>query len=141
MLYISILYQPLLNIQYIYLEIIVLKVLIKTISAFANDIDNWGGGYLVIGVKEENGKIIRPISDLKEDEIDTIQKELLQYCNYLKPKYIPQTETVYFDGKALLLIWCPGGYERPYQCPKKPTSKSKKLITSENYLVRLKLLI
>ena len=98
---------------------------LKTISAFANDIDNWGGGYLVIGVKEENGKIIRPISGLKEDEIDTIQKELLQYCNYLKPKYIPITEPVYFEGKALLLVWCPGGYERPYQCPKKPTSKSK----------------
>ena len=98
---------------------------LKTISAFANDIDNWGGGYLVIGVKEENGKIIRPISGLKDDEIDTIQKELLQYCNYLKPKYIPITEPVYFEGKALLLVWCPGGYERPYQCPKKPTSKSK----------------
>ena len=24
---------------------------LKTISAFANDIDNWGGGYIVIGVR------------------------------------------------------------------------------------------
>ncbi len=24
----------------------------------------------------------------------------------------------------VLLIWCPGGYERPYQCPKRPTSKN-----------------
>ena len=24
---------------------------LKTISAFANDIDNWGGGYIVIGAK------------------------------------------------------------------------------------------
>ena len=29
---------------------------LKTICAFANDIDNWGGGYLVIGVEEKNGK-------------------------------------------------------------------------------------
>lgn len=25
---------------------------LKTISAFANDIDNWGGGYIVIGAKK-----------------------------------------------------------------------------------------
>lgn len=28
-----------------------------TISAFANDIDNWGGGYVVIGVEEKKGKL------------------------------------------------------------------------------------
>ena len=28
---------------------------LKTITAFANDLDNWGGGYIVIGVEEENG--------------------------------------------------------------------------------------
>ena len=26
---------------------------LKTICAFANDIDNWGGDYLVIGVEED----------------------------------------------------------------------------------------
>lgn len=25
---------------------------LKTICAFANDVDNWGGGYLVIGVSD-----------------------------------------------------------------------------------------
>ena len=34
---------------------------LKTISAFANDIDNWGGGYIVIGAKEKDGKVIRPL--------------------------------------------------------------------------------
>ena len=97
---------------------------LKTISAFANDIDNWGGGYIVIGAKEENGKIARPISGLNEGSIDHIQKEILRYCRFLKPAYIPQSEPVYYEGKLLLLIWCPGGYERPYQCPKRPTSKS-----------------
>lgn len=95
---------------------------LKTISAFANDIDNWGGGYIVIGAKEENGKLVHPVSGLNEESIDHIQKGLLRYCNFLKPKYIPQSEPVIYEGKHLLLIWCPGGYERPYQCPKKPTS-------------------
>lgn len=100
---------------------------LKTISAFANDIDNWGGGYVVIGIKEENGRIVRPIKGLNENSIDHIQKELLKYCNYLKPKYIPQSEPVEFEGAHLLLVWCPGGYDRPYQCPKKPSSdKSEK---------------
>lgn len=97
---------------------------LKTISAFANDVDNWGGGYIVIGAEEENGRLIRPVSGLSNDSIDHIQKELLKYCNYLKPKYIPQSEPVQYDGKTLSLVWCPGGYDRSYQCSKKPTSSN-----------------
>lgn len=97
---------------------------LKTISAFANDMDNWGGGYIVIGAKEQSGKLVRPIIGLEETSIDYIQKDLLKYCNYLKPRYIPQSEPVIFEGKHLLLVWCPGGYDRPYQCPKRPTSNN-----------------
>ena len=42
--------------------------------------------------------------------------------------YIPQSEPVYFDGKLLLLVWCPGGYERPYACPKAPDTKNSEKI-------------
>lgn len=28
---------------------------LKTIFAFANDLDNWGGGYIVIGVSKKMG--------------------------------------------------------------------------------------
>lgn len=105
---------------------------LKTISAFANDIDNWGGGYVVIGIKEENGKIVRPIKGLNDNSIDHIQKELLRYCNYLKPKYFPQIEPVQYEGAHLLLAWCPGGYDRPYQCPKKPTSNN----SEKTYYIR-----
>lgn len=104
------------------------ETILKTVSAFANDIDNWGGGYIVIGAEEKNGKVVRPIKGLNPDSIDKIQKELLRYCKYLKPVYIPQTEPVYFDGKMLLLVWCPGGYERPYACPKAPNSKNSEKI-------------
>lgn len=101
---------------------------LKTISAFANDIDNWGGGYIVIGAGEENGVVKKPITGLPESAIDGIQKELLQYCKYLKPAYIPVTEPVIYDGKHLLLIWVPGGYERPYACPKDPHQKNSQKI-------------
>ena len=101
---------------------------LKTISAFANDIDNWGGGYIVIGAEEKNGKVVRPVKGINPDSVDRIQKDILKYCKYLRPVYIPQTEPVYFDGKMLLLVWCPGGYERPYACPKVPESKNSEKI-------------
>ena len=76
---------------------------LKTISAFANDIDNWGGGYIVIGAKEKDGKVVRPVKGISPDSVDKIQKELLKYCKYLRPVYLPQTEPVMFEGKMLLL--------------------------------------
>ena len=33
-----------------------------TICAFANDLDNLGGGYIIIGVEEENGMPKRPVA-------------------------------------------------------------------------------
>lgn len=105
---------------------------LKTISAFANDIDNWGGGYIVLGANEKDGKVVRPVKGIEPGSIDKIQKELLRYCKFLKPVYIPQTEPVNFDGKMLLLIWCPGGYERPYACPKYPSTKN----SEKNYYIR-----
>lgn len=105
---------------------------LKTISAFANDIDNWGGGYIVIGAEEKDGKVVRPVKGINPNSVDKIQKELLRYCKYIKPVYIPHAEPVYFDGKVLLLVWCPGGYERPYACPKTPDSKN----SEKKYYVR-----
>lgn len=96
-------------------------IILKTISAFANDINNQGGGYIIIGIKENNGKISYPFEGLKLEEIDKIKKEILRYCNFLKPKYLPETEIVKCQEKYLILICCPGGYERPYLCPKKPS--------------------
>ena len=53
---------------------------LKTISTFANDIDNWGGGYIVI------------VNGIDPNTVDRIQKEILRYCKFLKPVYIPLIE-------------------------------------------------
>ena len=55
--------------------------IIHSICAFAIDIDNWGGGYIVVGIEEINGMSKFPISGLEKNSIDNINKELLQYCN------------------------------------------------------------
>jgi ATP-dependent DNA helicase RecG len=33
---------------------------IHTMCAFANDLNNWGGGYIVIGIKADNGIPVLP---------------------------------------------------------------------------------
>ena len=48
-----------------------------TICAFANDIHNWGGGYIVVGVEEENGIPVLPPIGVDLKRIDGIQKELV----------------------------------------------------------------
>ena len=60
--------------------------IIHSICAFANDIDNWGGGYIVVGIEEINGMPKFPISGLEKNSIDNINKELLQYCNLIEPR-------------------------------------------------------
>ena len=51
---------------------------LKTICAFANDIDNWGGGYVVLGVEEDgNGRPQYPIKGLNINQVDDIMKDLL----------------------------------------------------------------
>lgn len=101
---------------------------VKTICAFANDLDNWGGGYIVIGVEECDGVPVHPVKGLEDEEIDHIQKDILRYCKMISPSYIPQSEPVSYEGKNVLVLWCPGGYDRPYRCPQKPTKKGSKSV-------------
>ncbi len=91
--------------------------IIHSICAFANDIDNWGGGYIVIGVNEKNGMPETPIAGLDTDSIDNINKELLQKCNLIEPRYLPLVETYEYEGEKVLVLWAPGGESRPYKCP------------------------
>ncbi len=51
------------------------EAIIHSISAFANDINNWGGGYIIIGIDEENGILLLPPTGLKYIEDNNKQKE------------------------------------------------------------------
>jgi ATP-dependent DNA helicase RecG len=91
--------------------------IIHTICAFANDINNWGGGYLIIGIEEEKGQPIFPPIGVPSQRIDEIQKELVNLSYRLRPNYHPIVAPIIFQEKVILLIWCPGGQTRPYQAP------------------------
>lgn len=90
---------------------------LHTMSAFANDFHNLGGGYLVIGIEEENGRPILPPVGLSPDSLDGIQKELLNLGYKIQPMYHPLCEPCEIDGKHVLLIRAPGGQTRPYKVP------------------------
>lgn len=49
---------------------------LHTICAFANDIGNEGGGYIVIGMEEENEMPRRPVTGLAKGYLDKIAREI-----------------------------------------------------------------
>lgn len=101
------------------------KLIMRTISAFANDFENLGSGYLVIGIEEENGMPTRPVFGFPPEQFDAIQKELLNYCNLIRPAYFPRVSLEEIDGKHVILIWATAGSNRPYEAPRDVTAKNK----------------
>ena len=93
------------------------EAVLHTICAFANDVNNWGGGYIVIGIAEKDGLPVFPPVGLSLTEITKIQKELLNLCHKMKPTYFPTVEVVNFQKQSILVIWVHGGVNRPYKAP------------------------
>lgn len=100
--------------------------ILRTICAFANDFENLGGGYVVIGQDcDESGRPVFPPAGLPDDQLDKIQRELLQYCNLIQPPYFPKLTLERFEERNLIVLWAPGGQTRPYKVPKKVTCQKK----------------
>ena len=90
----------------------------RTICAFANDFDNLGGGYILVGVEQdERGVAKRPVVGIEDGEIDCILKDMVAYNNKFDPFYQPRTFVESIDGKKVLAIWVPSGAYRPYAMP------------------------
>lgn len=63
---------------------------LHSICAFANDFHNLGGGYIVVGVAEENGRPQLPPVGLDSASFDAIQKEILSLgYSSIQPAYHP----------------------------------------------------
>lgn len=100
---------------------------LKTICAFANDIDNWGGGYLVIGVKDDQGQP-DSLPGVPKEKIDGYLKDMLNKCKRIQPEYMPITEVAEYQGKHFIIVWAPGGSIRPYSSPKNMAKDCKERI-------------
>jgi len=93
------------------------EAILRTICAFANDFNNFGGGYIIVGVEEKDGKPVFSPKGIDAEKIDTLQKDLLRLCSYLKPAYTPIVSLENYQEKTILIIWVPGGQTRPYSAP------------------------
>ncbi len=57
--------------------------ILHSICAFANDIDNWGGGYIIIGIEEESGMPSRLLMKEKRSSFYGYRVELTGLINVL----------------------------------------------------------
>ena len=96
-----------------------------SVCAFANDFDDLGGGYILVGVDSDDaGLAIRPVEGVPIEKIDGILQEMVGYNNKLSPYYMPRTSVEEVDGRQVMVIWCPAGINRPYSVPENVTAKS-----------------
>lgn len=94
-----------------------------SICAFANDIDNIGGGYIIVGVEENNGIAKRPVLGIPEENIDNIMKDMVGYDAKISPYYMSKVSHEIVDGQSILVIWVPAGIYRPYSVMESVVSK------------------
>ena len=104
----------------------------RSVCAFANDFDETGGGYIVVGVKEVNGRPVRPVVGIDPNQIEPIEKDMVGFNNLMQPYYQPRLYIEEADGKTILIIKVSAGERRPYKVPDQITAKQK----TYNYYIR-----
>jgi ATP-dependent DNA helicase RecG len=100
----------------------------RSICAFANDFDNIGGGYILVGVAEDEitKTAKRPVKGLTTAELSDIQRKMIGFNNLVQPAYHPHLFIEDVDNKQILVLWIPGGSSRPYQVPELVTAREKR---------------
>ena len=103
-----------------------------TICAFATDLDNTGGGYILVGVEQDdNGIAKRPVKGLPIEDIDDIMQDMVGYdakittSNLRSIAYNSRVSKEEVDGQYILVIWVPTGPNRPYCVPESVVAKGK----------------
>ncbi len=97
-----------------------------SVCAFANDFDNTGGGYILVGVEEKNGVAVRPVKGIEKYDVDLIQKEMVGYNNTMVPVYFPKVIVEEVDDRLVCVLWVQAGLQRPYKAPEHVTAKKDK---------------
>lgn len=99
------------------------EAVLHTLCAFANDFHNLGGGYIIIGIGEKDGRPVLPPDGINAGDVDRIQKEIVGLgFNAIQPYYHPIAVPAEIAGQTVLVLWALGGQTRPYKCK---TSLSK----------------
>lgn len=91
---------------------------LRTICAFANDLHNQNGGYIILGVETEPDSIVPslPPVGLPEERLDRIMTEIrVLGTSRIDPPYTPIVEPKQVAGRWIVVVWVPGGDNRPYK--------------------------
>ena len=59
------------------------------------------------------------------EKIDKYQKEIFAKCKLIRPAYTPIIGVESYQEKQFIVIWCPGGDNRPYSSPKTMNKDNK----------------
>ncbi len=120
---------------------------VHSICAFANDINNWGGCYIFIGIDETEGRPVLPPAGIEINQLDKIQKDVLNLAHQILPNYFPIIQPYVLQAKQILILWCPAGDNRIYTAPSTQGKKSERhayirygsssIIAKGNNLIRL----
>ncbi len=94
--------------------------ILHSICAFANDLRNLGGGYIIVGM-ENRGTVL----GIEGNSIDFMNRELLKLTKMVDPVCEVESQPFELEGKTLFAIWVPAGRERPYECQRSLSEKSK----------------
>jgi hypothetical protein len=66
-----------------------------------------------------------PPIGLVDNQLDKIQREFLAHCQLIQPPYFPVLSIEEVEGRMLIVLWAPGGQNRPYKAPESVTAKHK----------------
>ena len=110
---------------------------LRTICAFANDYHNLNGGYVVIGVAEQDGRGVLPPGGLTAEEVEAAQKWIRGNCNRLDPPYAPVLSPELVDGRLVLVVWAPASDLRPHRAPAQAAKGKRGKAEAARYWVRL----
>ena len=102
------------------------EAIAHSICAFANDINNWGGGYIIIGIAERDGRPVLPPIGLSPNDLDSMQGEVIKLGNQISPNYFPIIQPYVLQNKHILVLWCPAGDNRMYTAPVTQEKKSQR---------------
>ena len=76
------------------------ETILHTICAFANDIDNFYGGYIIIGI-DDKGNVL----GFDVNKYDFLQKEVVRYCKKcLEPSYIPVIDLLDYQNQKIVVL-------------------------------------
>lgn len=88
---------------------------LRTMCAFANDIQNLNGGYIIVGIDTENVTPLLPPRGIPENQLEKILQDIHSLGkSRLDPAYNPIAQPIQYQDKWIVVIWAPAGDNRPY---------------------------